>query len=355
MSATRVRLPEDWQRFDKIGIFGAMILPALLLMLWLTGFGPQAYQACQPSAEVAMRADAGKVTLTGRVADIADRKTLVDAARAAYGETNVVDKLTIDGGVAPLAWARSATALVKRMKAVGPVAAMTIAGDKATVEGEVADKAARDSAMIELSNMLGGKVVLKDGLTLRAAAPPPPKKEPAPVVAAPVAPPPPPPVPVAAPRIAKGSLGAYKLPDGTEISILGEGLESQVLAFLEDRSRQIDKGLWFDFDRLHFKTGSAELTPESKAQIDTLVAILKAYPASAVKIGGYTDNVGDPTANLKLSGTRAERVAEQIVALGITADRVEAEGYGEQHPIASNETAEGRARNRRTALSVRRK
>ena len=120
-------------------------------------------------------------------------------------------------------------------------------------------------------------------------------------------------------------------------------------------TRGVDKALWFDFDRLQYKTGSSSLTAESKAQLDTLVAILRAYPNVTVKIGGYTDNVGDPDANLKLSAARAEKVASEIVGLGIAADRVEYEGYGEQHPIADNATAEGRSKNRRTALSVRRK
>ena len=71
----------------------------------------------------------------------------------------------------------------------------------------------------------------------------------------------------------------------------------------------------------------------------------------AVKIGGYTDNTGDPQANLKLSQDRAVAVESAIVALGIADERVAAEGYGEQHPVADNST-EGARRNRRIALRV---
>lgn len=82
---------------------------------------------------------------------------------------------------------------------------------------------------------------------------------------------------------------------------------------------------------------------------------MKAFPTSEVKIGGYTDNVGNPENNLKLSDTRAKSVMSDLVALGIAATRLDAEGYGEQHALADNATPEGRAMNRRTALSVRKR
>ncbi len=355
MSNSRVRLPEDWLRFDKVGLFGSLVFPALLMLLWLTGFGPSAYQACNPtSSELTLLSEAGKVTVSGRVADVADKQVVLEAARQAYGAGNVVDKLKVDDTVMPIGWSRNAGALLKRLKAVGPAATMKIAGSDASIEGTAADKGHKDNAARELSTLLGDKVTIKDRLTVaEVVAPPPPKKEPEPMVATP--PPPPPVAKVQEPQITAGTLGRYRLPNGTEIEIVGAGLEAKVLAFLNDPSRVVDKGLWWDFDRLHFKTGSANLTAESRAQIETLVAILKAYPASAVKIGGYTDNVGDPANNQKLSASRAERVAEELVSLGIAADRIEAEGYGELHPIASNDTPEGRALNRRTALSVRRK
>ena len=132
-----------------------------------------------------------------------------------------------------------------------------------------------------------------------------------------------------------------------------KGVESQLIAFLEDQSRPVDKGTWFDFDRLSFKTASSDLTAESRSQVEAVAEILKAFPTSQIKIGGYTDNQGDPAMNLKLSDDRAKRVMGEIVGLGIGADRVSAEGYGEQHAVADNGSAEGRAKNRRTALSVR--
>jgi len=175
--------------------------------------------------------------------------------------------------------------------------------------------------------------------------------EPAPVEAAAA------PAPAAAPEVQPPpvSLARIALAGGQDIEAAADGVETKLLAFINDPAASIDKGVWFDFDRLSFETGSASLTPESKSQVANIAAILGAYPAVTVKIGGYTDNVGNPELNLALSESRARKVAEEIVALGVAADRVEAEGYGVQHAIADNGTPEGRARNRRTALSVRAK
>ena len=146
---------------------------------------------------------------------------------------------------------------------------------------------------------------------------------------------------------------ALALPTGKTIEFAKEGVETKLIGFLEDATRPIDKGTWFDFDRLGFKTAASDLTPESRAQVEAVAEIMKAFPNSQIKIGGYTDNQGDPQMNLKLSDDRARRVMSELVSLGIAADRLAAEGYGEQHPLAGNDTAEGRAKNRRTALSVR--
>jgi outer membrane protein OmpA-like peptidoglycan-associated protein len=82
---------------------------------------------------------------------------------------------------------------------------------------------------------------------------------------------------------------------------------------------------------------------------------MKAYPNVNVKIGGYTDNVGDDSHNMKLSQERANRTMSEIERLGISSSRMTAEGYGEQHPIADNSTEEGRQRNRRIDIRVTKK
>ncbi len=161
--------------------------------------------------------------------------------------------------------------------------------------------------------------------------------------------------PAVTPVATAGADGMMKmaLPSGPEISYAAGGVESELINFLVDPAKVVDKNIWFNFDRLHFETGSTNLKEESKAQVANVVEIMKAFPASVLKIGGYTDNVGDPANNKKLSDDRAKAVAASIVAGGIDAKRVEAEGYGEEHAVADNSTDEGRAKNRRTAMSVR--
>jgi outer membrane protein OmpA-like peptidoglycan-associated protein len=142
------------------------------------------------------------------------------------------------------------------------------------------------------------------------------------------------------------------LPSGYVIAVADNGVERQLIGFLDDPNRPIDETTWFDFDRLTFETGSATLKPESKVQLRDVAEILKAYPSASVKIGGYTDNTGDPAANLELSRARATSVVNELIALGIPAERLAAEGYGETNPVASNDTDSGRSQNRRIALRV---
>ena len=97
------------------------------------------------------------------------------------------------------------------------------------------------------------------------------------------------------------------------------------------------------------------LKPESRDQLQNIAVILKDYPNVNVKVGGYTDNSGDASANMALSRNRANSVMQELVALGISSDRISAEGYGETHPVADNSTAAGRALNRRVSLRVTQK
>ena len=112
----------------------------------------------------------------------------------------------------------------------------------------------------------------------------------------------------------------------------------------------------FVFDNLNFETGSTRLTPDSVPTVESLVAIMKAYPNVAVHLEGYTDNTGDADANKKLSLDRAVAVKEMMVKGGIAEVRITGtDGYGQEKPIAANDTEEGRAKNRRTELVVERR
>jgi outer membrane protein OmpA-like peptidoglycan-associated protein len=143
-----------------------------------------------------------------------------------------------------------------------------------------------------------------------------------------------------------------RLPGDVTLSVPMNGVESKLMAFIEDPNRRVDKDTWFTFDRLEFETGSAQLRPSSQEQLRNVAAILKAYPRVRVKIGGYTDNVGDDGANSRLSADRAANTTNELSRLGIDRGRMESEGYGEQFPIADNATDEGRQHNRRIDIRV---
>lgn len=108
----------------------------------------------------------------------------------------------------------------------------------------------------------------------------------------------------------------------------------------------------FRFKNLNFASGSANIDGSTGVEVDNMAAVLKAYPTVKVSIEGYTDSKGNPDSNQTLSQRRAEAVRTRLVAAGITDNRMTTQGYGAANPIADNETAEGRAQNRRIEVVV---
>ncbi len=101
---------------------------------------------------------------------------------------------------------------------------------------------------------------------------------------------------------------------------------------------------------VHFKTGSAQILKESYPVLDKVFNSLEAFENKKFEIAGHTDNRGGADYNRVLSYKRAKAVKEYFVERGISADRLIAKGYGEDKPIATNETAQGRAKNRRVEI-----
>jgi outer membrane protein OmpA-like peptidoglycan-associated protein len=146
-----------------------------------------------------------------------------------------------------------------------------------------------------------------------------------------------------------------KLPGGTELDAFKGGIEDQLVAFLNNISSKPGKDVWFDFDNLNFKTGSADITAESMKQIQNIAAILKAYPKLKIKIGGYTDKTGDSLANIKLSASRAESVVAALKNTDANPAQVTgAEGYGSAFAKAAADAPdEERKKDRRISVSPR--
>lgn len=106
---------------------------------------------------------------------------------------------------------------------------------------------------------------------------------------------------------------------------------------------------------IYFDFNSYELSPESKAILDQLLEFLMENQNIMIEIQGYTDNIGNDAANLKLSAERAKSVYNYLITKGIADSRLTYKGFGEALPVASNDTEEGRAKNRRTVFVITKK
>ena len=110
-------------------------------------------------------------------------------------------------------------------------------------------------------------------------------------------------------------------------------------------SKIILKNIFFDFDK-------ATLRPESTNELQRLTKLLNDVPTLKIEISGHTDSKGADDYNKKLSNSRAKSVVDYLIKAGISADRLTYVGYGEEQPIATNDTDEGRQLNRRTEFKI---
>lgn len=145
------------------------------------------------------------------------------------------------------------------------------------------------------------------------------------------------------PKIVDDSHGA----DGKIIPKVGD--HGQILNWRDIRNQDLPdvKGKMFEIKNLNFETGSAKIKSSSYKELDEVVAFLNAAPDAIIDVEGHTDSQGSESGNLSLSQKRAKSVVAYLVSKGISASRLFDHGYGEAKPVATNETAEGRATNRR--------
>lgn len=155
-------------------------------------------------------------------------------------------------------------------------------------------------------------------------------------------------VPSASPR----QVASLQLPSGEKLSVRDGSFLQQFTTFLASTpDTSLPKR--FVFDELNFETGTTALTPPSHATVDQLAIVLKAYPGVQVMVEGHTDSTGDAAQNKKLSEDRAAAVKARLVEQGgLGTGRISTAGYGQERPLASNDSEGGRARNRRTELVV---
>ncbi|HJU69394.1 MAG TPA: OmpA family protein [Gemmatimonadaceae bacterium] len=116
--------------------------------------------------------------------------------------------------------------------------------------------------------------------------------------------------------------------------------------------QQTQRGLVISLSDILFDVGKSTLKPGSQASIQRIAVVLTQYPQHQILVEGHTDATGSDEFNLQLSRDRANSVRTALVAGGVEASRITAEGFGESRPVAGNDTAAGRQQNRRVEIVI---
>ncbi|MEQ9546105.1 MAG: OmpA family protein [Marinobacter sp.] len=120
----------------------------------------------------------------------------------------------------------------------------------------------------------------------------------------------------------------------------------------EMEAEQTDRGMVLTLGDVLFDLNRAELKPAGEATIRRLAQFMSEYEQRRVRVEGYTDSTGEASYNQQLSERRAESVRDALMDMGVSGNRIETRGYGEEYPVASNNSAGGRQQNRRVEIVI---
>jgi outer membrane protein OmpA-like peptidoglycan-associated protein/uncharacterized protein YidB (DUF937 family) len=265
---------------------------------------PGAPASAATPARFALSNDNGVVRASGVVRDQDAKTSINDALNAVFGADKVKSDISVDPSTIAASWLGKFRAALEALKGANIDAIFK--GDQINVGGASMDDAARDKIITALKSAVGAGLTV-GALTDKTAAA----------------------VAIANDRAT------------TELASLQSGFGVKDLLFALNDSV------------VNFASDSAEVPESASPFLKTAAAQLKQLKAGHVlEIAGYTDNTGDAALNLALSQKRAEAVREAFIKYGADPDMLVAKGYGEADPIASNDTAEGRLKNRRIEYHV---
>ena len=134
----------------------------------------------------------------------------------------------------------------------------------------------------------------------------------------------------------------FNIPEGSAYNLVNKTIE---LYNIKVGSKIALRNVFFD-------TGKSDIRPESNSELDRLVQLLKDVPTLKIELSGHTDNTGSASSNQTLSQSRAEAVVSYLVTKGIAKTRLVAKGYGQDRPVETNDTSDGRQNNRRTEFEI---
>ncbi|HKQ89206.1 MAG TPA: YidB family protein [Blastocatellia bacterium] len=321
-----VRPPsEPVRRADTGGSTFLRLLPFLALPL----LGFLVYRACRPEPEqMAYRPPAtatptapvgtqpqapslnsrlsvinsgGKIKYSGVVPDEQTKQNVMNQLKSAFGEGNVSGDISVDSRARAAAWTSGLSSALPNFKASG--SEVTFDGNSINVGGTMSENAKSD-AVANLKSVYGA------GMNIGAFE--------------------------AATAVTEASRKATEA-----LSSLRPGFTAEELVSA------------LNMTIINFRSGSSQIPRESMAVLEQSASAIKSAPAGTVlEVAGYTDNVGNPAANQKLSQQRADSVRRFLIDKGTNSDSLVAKGYGGDNPIANNDTEEGRFRNRRIEYKV---
>jgi OmpA-OmpF porin, OOP family len=264
---------------------------------------PPAPPAPSVPAHLALSNDDGVITYSGAVHDEATRTSIIDSLKGVFGASNVKGDITVDANAGPAPWMVNLRSALEHLKTPGVQAVFD--GNSLKVGGLIGDSD-RDGILSSLRSVFGTGLVF-GALTNRV-----------------------------------GDL----VSDNTQkavaaLSALHPGFAATDLMNILNQSI------------INFPTNGAEIPAISKGLLQQAAVAIKQLPSGTViEIGGYTDNTGDPSANLQLSQQRADAVRTALVQAGVDPSMLVAKGYGSANPVAANDSLEGRVRNRRIEYRI---
>jgi outer membrane protein OmpA-like peptidoglycan-associated protein len=297
----------DSPRYSRWTWSIAALLILVLAILWFAQRGPLESGACCGSTDdvanapppaaaapvppnvakttgtFAVRIDGDKRVLEGTVPDQATKDRLLQAATAAFGAANVVDKLVVDAATAVSKCAENVDALFAALKTDPPIGIICDADARVTLTGSATSDADKASRERWAHDFFGADTVVVDNIEVAAPA-----------------------QPVTRPEDVR----------------CGARMPAAVT----------------------FATASSRIDLRGRKLLDAIVPCLK---DGSYEVAGYTDNIGSAEDNMRLSKARAESVRAYMILKGVAAERLVAVGYGAEHPIGDNATRAGRASNRR--------
>jgi outer membrane protein OmpA-like peptidoglycan-associated protein/uncharacterized protein YidB (DUF937 family) len=247
--------------------------------------------------------EAGKIKFSGVVPDEATKQKILDQLKAAFGEGSYIGDIRVDPSAKPITWLGNLGDALKAFNVPG--AELSFDGDAIKVGGEIAADL-KNKLLDSLKSIFGAGFDLS-AINLDVAA------------------------------MTKDAAAKTMAALG---SLTGSSSAAELVKAL-------------NLNLINFASGSSAIPADQAGLLKKSAGAIKAAAAGTkLEVGGYTDNKGDSAANLKLSQARADAVRAFLIKQGVKADMLTAKGYGDANPTASNDTAEGRVKNRRIEFSV---